>query len=169
VNPNKLYDWSLKYLEIRPRSAKEIRDYLKLKFNRWVKKGWLDVGSDNVNLTDLIDLVIVKLTNLKLLDDEAFAKMWVGSRGHKKSLKILKGELFQKGISKEIVEDVLRQFEETEGGQTELVKKAALKVLPKYVKLPNREARQKLYGYLMRRGFEWEEIKGVVDGLLKES
>jgi regulatory protein len=169
VNPNKLYDWSLKYLEIRPRSAKEIRDYLKLKFNRWVKKGWLIVQPDDVNFTDLVESTIVKLTNLKLLNDEAFAKMWVESRGHKKSLKILKGELFQKGISKDIVEDVLRQFEETEGGQTELVKKAALKALPKYSKLSKQEARQKLYGFLMRRGFEWEEIKGVVDGLLKAS
>ncbi len=167
---NRLHNWALRYLELRPRSSKEIRDYLKLKFTRWVRKGWLTVENEEAdNVTNLIEEVIAKLTNLKLVDDEAFTKTWVASRGHKKSFKILKSELFKKGISKEIIEETLRQFELTEGGQEELIKKVVTKVLSKYLKLPRSEARQKLYGYLVRRGFEWEEIKGVVDGLLKES
>jgi len=157
----KFYNWSLKYLEVRPRSEKEIRDYLKLKIDRNVKKGWLKV--EPAETFDLIQQIIERLTSVGLLNDEEFAKSWVASRGQKRSVRVLQSELYKKGISREISEEVLGKFEEDEGGQLELIRKQARKAWPKYSKLPEKEVKQKLYGFLLRRGFDWEDIKAVVD------
>jgi len=166
----KFHNWSLKYLEIRPRSEKEIRDYLKIKIERGIKKGWLQIGDQmsyaggQISIGIFIDRVIEKLKKVNLVNDTDFAKLWVESRSRSRSVRILKGELFKKGINKEIVDQV---FSDAALSDENLLQKVAAKTVAKYKSLPPREARQKLIAFLMRRGFEWEDVRGVVDELTK--
>ena len=77
-----------RYLGVRNRSEKEIRDYLAKKH-----------ASE-----DIIDRIISKLYSFNYLNDEAFARGWVRSRAHSrpKGKIALHYELRQKGISDEL-------------------------------------------------------------------
>jgi len=87
----KLIERMYSLFNIRPRSEKEVRTYLKnLSFNRKVK--------DQEEISDLaIDSLVEKLKQKRLLDDKQFAKDWVESRrrSKQKGERVLKMELFQ--------------------------------------------------------------------------
>ena len=93
----KLYQRALEWVLVRPRSIRETSDYLYKKI--YEKK--LD--------KKYIDLIIEKLKAKKYLDDFRFAEYYVENRFSKKgvSLKRLRMELLKKGVSKEIIEEVL--------------------------------------------------------------
>ena len=52
--------------------------------------------------------------------------------------------------------------------EIELAKKAVEKKLRLWKNLPPEEFRQKLTGFLARRGFDWETIKKTIDESLKK-
>lgn len=138
----KLYQRTLEWVLSRPRSEKETSDYLYKKI--YEKK--LD--------KDYIGKIIEKLEKKKYLNDEAFAKWYVENRFVKKGIskKRLSLELAKKGISREIVERVLK-----DSGRDE--KEEILKIIAK------KRARyddDKLIQYLGRQGFSYELAKDLV-------
>lgn len=151
----------------RMRSEKEIRDYLKnLSFKRKVK------GNDEISFVTA-DSLIEKLKQKGLVNDLEFAKAWVESRRKNKSKgKIaLKQELYQKGIDKEIIEEVLS--DEVRGqssgvSEEQLAIQALERKLKSWINLPTLEFKKKAYDFLMRRGFEYSVVKEVVENQLKK-
>lgn len=139
----KLYDRALKFISFRPRSEKEIRDYLKKK----------------KAASRLADEVVKKLQSLGQLDDQAFAAWWFEQRAafRPRGKFALKAELRQKGISQAIIEKVLEQLDELS-----LAQKAVVKKMKAYKKLGPREFRQKMTAFLARSGFSWETIREVL-------
>jgi regulatory protein len=138
----------LKFATLRPRSGYE--------FKRWFAK-------HRVHETIRGDL-LGKLEKLELMDDEKFAKWWVGQRLHfkKKSVRALKAELWQKRISKEIIEEVLSEVEVDElSAARALIEKNKYK----WQKLGKFKARQKASSYLARKGFGWDMIKKALEVL----
>jgi regulatory protein len=138
----KLYQRTLEWVLARPRSEKETSDYLYKKI--YEKK--LD--------KEYINQIIEKLEKKKYLNDEAFAKWYVENRFVKKGIskKRLSLELAKKGISREIVERVLK-----DSGRDE--KEEILKIIAK------KRARyddDKLIQYLGRQGFSYELAKDLV-------
>ena len=138
----KLYQRTLEWVLSRPRSEKETSDYLYKKI--YEKK--LD--------KEYIGKIIEKLEKKKYLNDEAFAKWYVENRFVKKGIskKRLSLELAKKGISREIVERVLK-----DSGRDE--KEEILKIIAK------KRARyddDKLIQYLGRQGFSYELAKDLV-------
>jgi regulatory protein len=138
----KLYQRTLEWVLARPRSEKETSDYLYKKI--YEKK--LD--------KEYIRKIIEKLEKKKYLNDEAFAKWYVENRFVKKGIskKRLSLELAKKGISREIVERVLK-----DSGRDE--KEEILKIIAK------KRARyddDKLIQYLRRQGFSYELAKDLV-------
>jgi regulatory protein len=138
----KLYQRTLEWVLSRPRSEKETSDYLYKKI--YEKK--LD--------KEYINQIIEKLEKKKYLNDEAFAKWYVENRFVKKGIskKRLSLELAKKGISREIVERVLK-----DSGRDE--KEEILKIIAK------KRARyddDKLIQYLGRQGFSYELAKDLV-------
>ncbi len=159
----RLTNQALKFLSFRPRSEKEIRDQLLRKL-RFSDKG----EEEKKNFEKSLDAVLEKLKRLKQVDDREFAKWWVDQRIRFKSVspRVIKSELFAKGISKETIEEVL------EGGQEpeEKVAAAALqKKLKSWSKLDRDEFREKATTFLVRKGFSWETIKKVVDSSTEKS
>ncbi len=138
----KLYQRTLEWVLSRPRSEKETSDYLYKKI--YEKK--LD--------KEYINQIIEKLEKKNCLNDEAFAKWYVENRFVKKGIskKRLSLELAKKGISREIVERVLK-----DSGRDE--KEEILKIIAK------KRARyddDKLIQYLGRQGFSYELAKDLV-------
>ncbi len=153
----RLYDKSLRFLGSRPRSEREIRTYLLQK----VKLS--DKGEDEKkNFEQSIDEVVKKLTKIGQIDDRQFAAWWVEQRTRfkKMSPRLIKSELFQKGIDKEIIIEVL---ESSEVDPYSLATAAAAKKSPSYKNLDKKEFREKMSRYLATKGFDWEIVKKVVD------
>lgn len=153
----KLMERMYRLWNVRPRSEKEVREYLRnLSFRRKVK------GSDEIS-DRAIDLLVSKLKQKRLLSDEEFAKAWVeGRRRSKKKGKVaLKQELFQKGIDKEIIEGVLDQI--TDETEQELAKQALEKKMKSWKNLEHQEFKKKAFEFLMRKGFEYDVVKEVIE------
>lgn len=166
-NFGKAYERALNYVMIRPRSEKEIKDYLIRTFlypkpkvfidksgERRVKKRIVD--KDKTNL--LIDRVMERLISKGYINDESFSKAWVNSRQltKKSSKRKLEQELRAKGIASEIIATVLQNIEETEiENLNELIVKKQKQL--KY------HDEIKLIQYLLRQGFNYSDIKNELE------
>lgn len=134
----------LRFLSIRPRSKKEIRDYLN-------RKEYAE---------DIADTIVAKLESLKMVDDEAFARMVYRDSLLKKPLgeKMLRQVLFKKGVPKPIVDSVLLEFS-TSSSELAMAVKAAERQqarVKRSSKLVDEvHAKKKLLDYLIRSGFSF--------------
>jgi len=141
----KFLNKTLRLISARPRSEKEIIDYLKRK------------------KTDpkLIDEVVDKLKSLGQLDDYAFAVWWVEQRVtfRPKGKIALLMELRQKGVEREIGEKIIAEKVD----ELPLARRAVERKLKIYKNFPPLEFRQKITGFLARRGFSWGTVKEVID------
>lgn len=137
-----------KFLSYRPRSEKEIHNYLAKK----------EIS------TLLASLVIKTLQKQKYLDDKEFARWWVEQRIKFRPVgeRILRAELLRKGIKKEVVEEMVNGQWSMVNGQ-KLALRAVKKKLHHYKGLNRTEFRQKIGSFLARRGFDWETIKEVTE------
>ena len=142
----KTLDKLLRFATLRPRSEKEIRDWLKR------KKIYESLHKELFN----------RLNRLDLIDDEKFAQWWVEQRMAFKprGKRVLGQELRQKGVDKEIIEETLSgiKLDETKVAG-ELLKKKAYR----WEKLPRLEARRKMAQFLGRKGFAWETIEKIIE------
>lgn len=151
---------SLNLISSRPRSEKEIRDYLSQKLmKRKVEKGLAAVVRDDV----------LKLLKKKsYLNDDEFALWWVKNRKEFKtrSRRELTAELARKGIDNQIIRDVLaKEYPGSEEVETiERLAKKKLKGLEQKW-LNERDLKQKLTEYLMRKGYSYDNIKQALNKL----
>ena len=92
----KSYNRALRFLSFRPRSEKEIKDYLKLKTKN------LELKTQN----EIVNSIIKRLKEHKFLDDEEFARWWIEQRTKIKprAWKVIQYELKQKGIEEETIQ-----------------------------------------------------------------
>lgn len=146
----KLLDRAYHFLSFRPRSEKEIKDFLK-------KKGATE---------KIWEKIVKKLKKLGYLDDLEFACWWVEQRSlfRPRGKIALEVELRRKGISQEIISRVI----EKKVKELPLAKKAAQKKIKVYKNLPALEFRQKMSAFLSRRGFSWQTIKMVLEEIIKK-
>lgn len=135
---------ALRFLGYRPRSRRELIRNLEGK------------GFE----TAIIDQAIARLEELGLVDDAAFARYWVEQRETFKprSRIALQQELQQKGIQRELIDDVLAEMDETA-----VARQAALKQAARWQTLPEDLFKSKLSGHLQRRGFSYAIIKQIIN------
>ena len=148
---------AINYLSFRPRSEKEIREYL-LGKNKPQKKTFAPPSFE------IIDAVVLKLKELRFLNDREFAASWVRSRIEykPKSKSIIKMELRQKGISAELIEEVLQSRIGKKDDIT-IARGLLEKRRKRYEDMKIQERYQKAGGFLARKGFSFEVIKSVID------
>ena len=134
----KAESYAYRLLNYRPRTEQEIRDKLK-------KKGFTG---------DIIDCLVCKLKDRSLIDDHNFARLWIESRMQSSSHGFLRirHELRQKGIDKNIIEDIAEQFKK-DFNEPDMAKRLVEARLKSVCGLHKDKARQRLYSYLQRRGF----------------
>lgn len=141
-------DVALKFLSYRMRSEKELRDKLR-------KKEFAQ---------SLIDEVIKDLKGVNLIDDFEFASAFVRDRisNSPRGRILLKQELWKKGIKKEIVEKVLREYFKGEEKELVLAKELLQKRKKRYEGLDENVAKRRLMSFLLRRGFSYDIVKQVL-------
>jgi len=148
----KFYNKALKFLSYRPRSEKEIRDYLEIKTQKSKLK----------NDDKIIESIIRRLKENNFINDEEFIKWWFEQRTTFKprSLKLIKIELRQKGIDKELIEETIVHLPSTID-DLKSAKKLIEKRLPRYKNLPQDKKFQKVARYLSSKGFNYDIIKEI--------
>lgn len=140
---------ALRFLEIRPRSAQELRRQL-------AKKNFSE---------ETITQVIARLSAVELVDDRDFAKYWVENReGFKpRSKRALQYELRQKGVAADDIARAVKKVDERDS--------AYRAARPKALRWKNLDAptfRQKLSDLLARRGFDYGVARETVQRLWNE-
>jgi len=145
----KLYTRSLEYALIRPRSQREMRDYLYRKTrDTRTKMGDIKKGVS----VELTERVFQRLLEKGYLNDEKFAQFWVENRNVRKgsSLRKLQSELQAKGVDSATIQKVLGDTDRTD---IEELRKIIAKKARRY------DDEQKLMMYLARQGFRYDDIK----------
>ena len=153
----KFYARALEYVLMRPRSSKEVHDYLRRKtISKKVRIQNPKTGEYQNKTRDgydpsLVPLVLDRLGQHGYLDDRRFAELWAENRNAKKgiSLKKLRNELAQKGIGQKIIDEVLRGNARDE---REELRKVIARKSSRYAD------QQKLIQYLVRQGFDYSDI-----------
>jgi regulatory protein len=143
----KAFNAAASFLKTRERSRKEIRDKLKTK-----------EYSEGV-----IEKVLEKLERLDIVNDKRFAEMFVRDRMklNPKGKKVLQMELAQKGIDRNITEEVLGEMLNNDN-EIELAKKVLEKVEKKYSGLEEKARRDKIIKYLLGKGFSYNLIEKIL-------
>ena len=138
-------------LRQRPRSVHEIRNRLKL-------KGYAP---------GVIEDVVANLERTGDLNDEKFARFWVESRMHMNPAGdvVLKHELKRNGISDGIIEAVLAEKAE-KYDEYEVALSMAKDRFERLKKLDRRKATKRIYDFMLRRGFKYDNIRRVIENLV---
>ena len=171
----KLYQRTLEWVLTRPHSIRETKDYLYRK-NRSCSSGAQapryarlrqgeraarpsltpsEQSSDfSVDKSSFIDTIVERLISKGYLDDYKFAEFYVENRFVKKGIskRRLSQELMKKGVSREIIDDVLNQSSRND-------EEEILKIIAKKRKKYDDE---KLIRYLCRQGFHFETVRNLV-------
>jgi regulatory protein len=143
---------ALRFLSFRRRTEKEVKDKLK-------KRGFDDKTIKNT---------IEKLKGYDLINDVEFATAWVKERLTYKprGKKLLRQELWKKGIKKEIIDQVTEELcQDEEKAASELLEK----IKRRYRNLEPQVARRRMLGVLLRRGFSYEIAKSTFSSLFSSS
>jgi regulatory protein len=143
------YQRALSLLSRRPRSEFELRQYFKRRKTP----------------SHIAELVLQRLDEHGLVDDQAFARAWVENRAafRPRGPWALRGELRQKGVSSEIIEAALEGFD-----QEAVAYSAARKIAPRWREFTTEEFRRRLNAYLTRRGFDYEILSRVIARVERE-
>jgi regulatory protein len=140
---DKVLGRALQYAMIRPRSRWEMESYLQRK----------------KAAPALVDLILNKLSNLRMLDDHEFAHSWVANRRllRPTSKRKLQQELRAKRVDSGIIEQVLTEDETDEHDVLRAL------VAKKRQQTKYKSDDLKLMQYLARQGFGYGDIKTALE------
>jgi regulatory protein len=159
-DPAVVLEAAARFLEARSRSVAEVR-------RRLGRAGYR---------SDLVDGAIVRLSELGMLDDQAFGRAWVESRDRARPRGeiALRRELSLKGVDRAIVDELLDERRadaavDAAGASVDLV--AAQRLLVRHERALTRVAdprqrRQRAYALLARNGFDPETCREASASLL---
>jgi regulatory protein len=135
-----------RFLNYKPRTEKEIKKKLK----------------ENKISENSIEKVISTLKDLKYIDDNQFAKMYLEEKlsNNPKGKRLLAIKLAEKGINKEVIGNVINS-QYSEEKEIKKAKELLKKYLKKVRAKSEADKKQKCYRYLLSRGFDYEIVKSV--------
>jgi regulatory protein len=137
------------FISYRPRSISELSQNLsRKKFDK-----------------NTVERVITRLVELEMLNDKQFARYWVEQRETFKprSRRALNYELYQKGVKREIVDEVVGEVDEDAAAY-----RAGRQKAHRWVNLPKDKFRQDMNRFLQRRGFNYNIIAPAMERLWLE-
>ena len=115
----------------------------------------------------LVDQVVERFAEIGYLDDEAFSRAWVESRdrARPRGESALRRELAQKGVARQVVDEILGERLDAAGdGDPNLAAATALLERKRAAlarESDERKRRQKAYALLARSGFDPETCRTV--------
>ncbi len=145
------HEIALRFLSYRPRSEREVADYLRRK------------GFD----ARTVEAELERLRRVGLVDDRAFARFWVENRTafRPRSRRALQVELRRKGVPLPIIREVLQEASPDERA---LALRLAHERARRLRGLDPSTFRRRLAGYLIRRGFDGELVMEILRTLEQE-
>ena len=140
---------AMRLLSYRPRSEAELRQ-------RLARRG----APANV-----VEGTLLRLRELGLADDAAFARAWLESRDRSspRSGRLLRQELRAKGVDGETAGEALAVLDEEDAAS-----RAAARRLSALRGLAKDEFRRRLGDFLRRRGFGYETVRATVESAWRE-
>ncbi|OGY28665.1 MAG: hypothetical protein A3F33_00685 [Candidatus Woykebacteria bacterium RIFCSPHIGHO2_12_FULL_43_10] len=159
---NRLVERMLRFLSFRPRSEKEVSDHFLYKAKlKDLTVSEIELATYKKSIGKAID----KLKKLEQLNDTEFVSWWVGQRNRfkPKGVALLKVELLQKGISRELIDNFFEKSSNSSESDLESALRAIDKKLPSFQKLPSTDFKKKVTQFLLRRGFGWDVVNSVID------
>lgn len=144
------YQMALKLFNYRDRSEHEVRKKL------------VDHKIDE----DTITAVIQRLHKSEIINDSRFAAQWVANRTEfrPRSQRALRYELKHKGVSEEIISNILEMVDDEKACYD-----AAQKQWRKYKGLEWNDFRKRMVAFLSRRGFHYRLANQITERIFKES
>jgi len=150
----KAKDVAFKFLEKTMKTESQLRDKL------------LEKEFDQVT----VDRVVLLLKEYKLLDDHKYALQFLTEKLRSRGLKKVSFELHQKGISKEVLDEVLETMETGSIEEESCVKLAEKKFREIQKKEVDRyKQKSKLYSFLAGKGYDYETINSVIRRVMDET
>ena len=154
-NKDKLLKYAVYYLSKYSSSKKNLEFILKKKIRRLS-----DEKKIRFQLYNEIQIIIEKLENLNLINDQVFVESKIQSLQYQaKSKNYIKQYLLQKGINKQLIEEQISLFYEN---NKNLEKENALKFAKKRNLLDNNQDYQKKLSKMARAGFSYEIAKQIL-------
>ena len=151
--PERAREYSFLLLKYRLRSVNELKGRLKAK------------GFSAEVVRDTADF----LKERRFLDDRQFCRAWISSRLKRPwGFRRIRQELRFKGVDKEIVEEQARELSKGYA-EAEIIKEIAEKRLNNLKGLEPVKARERVYSYLIRRGFTPETVIDTVNLICKQT
>jgi regulatory protein len=144
------FEQGLRYLDSRMRSHREMRDYLR-------RKGYSDEAADSAR---------EKLAQYGYLDDAEFARLWVRDRAsvRRSGRWGIEQELLARGVDRDTIALALDEY--TPELEQENARAEFDRLRRRYGQVADPAAlRQKIGASLMRRGFDWDTIRPLLDSL----
>ncbi len=150
----KAKEYALNLLGYRIRSEQELKDRLK-------SKGYSD---------EIVEDVLRDLRAVDLVDDLQFARAWIRNRmsTNPKGPSVLRNELWKKGVAKEIIDEVLREYT-SDFNEAEVALKLARKRFGACPDLKDPATKRRFLGFLTRKGFSYQTSKKVMEELKEEA
>lgn len=114
---------------------------------------------------EIINKTILFLKKYNYINDYEYTKRFIEKFKNKYSKKVLIEKLYQKGVKKTIIDEVVNNFD-FENDEYELAKRILLKKYPDYYEncdsLDNIK-KNKLFAYLFRKGFNYELVQKILN------
>jgi regulatory protein len=159
-DPAVVLEAALGFLEVRARSEAEVR-------RRLTTAGYRP---------DLVEGAVARLTELGVLDDEAFARAWIESRdrARPRGERALRRELALKGVDREVSDELLGERRDAGGEGSDVDLQAARRLLARNARALARVAdprarRQRAYALLARNGFDPEVCREASLEMISEA
>lgn len=142
------------FLKFRPRSEKELRDYL---YKKVAKTHWS---------RDDAETIIKNLKKQGLVNDKEFVGWFVRQRAalRPKSQRLLTQELRQKGIKDELIEEYFKTHTVNE---ERLARQILKKRWVRFKSLTRQKRFEKAARFLISRGFNYDLAKKTIEDLEK--
>lgn len=152
---SKALDKAMCYLTKGYRSESQLRKYLR----------------EKKYSTNIQEFVIQKMHEYKYIDDQNLAQIFVESSSKKMGVNKIKQKLYERGISKKIVEKAVEDIEDQFDICLDMCQKKWASILKGKPQVLDREAeykfnqssKQKLSRYLYSQGFDWDTIKRAMN------
>lgn len=143
---------SLRLLAASPKSRQEIKTKLE-------SKGYS---------AKAIQTALSELSDQGVLDDKAYARNLLARLAHGKGSgrRQIAFELKRHGVPEPVRKDLLDSL--TEGSEKERARELAKLKWPQCAKLDTRKAKKKIFDHLLRKGYDFQVVRDVLDEILKE-
>jgi regulatory protein len=156
--PRTVYDRALHLLGARAYATQELRQ-------RLVRRGWP---------VPEVEAAIERLTAAGLLDDAAYARQLTQSQiaGDGAAPRRVRQQLARRGVDRGVADAAIDQVLADERLDTRVVleavaRKRAATLAKSFARLAPQARRRRLYAFLARRGYNADDIRGVLDLVLK--